>query len=108
MSNEIPRRAHIDRLTPAETAIREAVVAVEAAGCDVRLTRVVVKLQEARDMMADFVDGIPAIEDRCVARAIVNGTDQGRCARPRDHVELEHLSKYQVSLLPSVDGDAKR
>lgn len=103
MSNEIPRRARIDLLTPAETAIRDAVGAVEAAGCDVRLTRVVVKLGEARDMMADFVDGIPAIEDRCVGRALENGADQGRCARPRDH-DGEHMSKHRVSLLPSEGG----
>jgi predicted RNase H-like nuclease (RuvC/YqgF family) len=56
--NEIPRRAYIDKLTPAETAIREAVLAVEAMGADVRLTEAVILLGKARDRVADFVDGI--------------------------------------------------
>ncbi len=59
MSNDIPRRARIDLFTPAEKAIWEAVQAVEAAGCDVRLTNAVIKLQEARGLVADYVDGLP-------------------------------------------------
>lgn len=59
MANEIPRRIRIDLFTPAERAIYDAVQAVEAAGCDVRLTHAVNKLQEARALVADFVDGVP-------------------------------------------------
>ena len=60
--SEIPRRACLWLLTPPEKAIREAVVAVEAAGCDVRLTRAVMALSDAQAWVADFVDGVP-VED---------------------------------------------
>lgn|GEM_PF-1348155 len=56
--NEIPRRIRIDKLTPAELAIRDAVLAVEAAGCDPRLTDAVVLLGQAKEKVADFVDGV--------------------------------------------------
>lgn len=54
----IPRRICVDRMTPAELAIREAVLAVEAAGADPRLTDAVVLLHQARERVADFVDGV--------------------------------------------------
>lgn len=59
MSYEPPRRIRIDLFTPAEKAIWDAVQAVEAAGCDVRLTNAVILLGKARDLVADFVDGVP-------------------------------------------------
>jgi hypothetical protein len=52
----IPRRIRVDLMTPAELAIREAVIAVEAAGCHPRLTDAVILLGQARDAVADFVD----------------------------------------------------
>lgn len=55
-----PRRLDVERMTPAEKAIQDAIGAVEAAGADQRLTRAVEKLVEARDLVADFVDGVGA------------------------------------------------
>ena len=55
---EISRRNRIDLNTPAELAIRAAVDEVERAGADLRLTDAVVLLGEAREAVADFVDGI--------------------------------------------------
>ena len=52
------RRRDITRMTPAELAIREAILAVEAVGADVRLTEAVILLVDARERLADFVDGI--------------------------------------------------
>ncbi|HQR18028.1 MAG TPA: hypothetical protein PK948_06640 [Gemmatimonadales bacterium] len=52
------RRNDILQATPAEAAIRAAMVAVEALPADTRLTDAVVKLQEALDRVADFVDGV--------------------------------------------------
>lgn len=54
----IPRRVRLDQSTPAETAIRGALRAVEDLPPDVRLTDAVVLLQAARESVADFVDGI--------------------------------------------------
>lgn len=55
----IPRRCFVDRMTPAELAIREAMRIVEEMGADVRLTRAVILLGKAQDAVADFVDGVP-------------------------------------------------
>lgn len=58
----IPRRDRLDLHTPAELAIRDAVDAVEAAGAHPHLTKAVVLLAEARNAVADFVDGVPVSE----------------------------------------------
>lgn len=55
---EIPRRIQLDRFTPAERAIYDAVQAVEAMAADVRLTDAVILLQAARDSVADYIDNI--------------------------------------------------
>jgi len=55
-SEKLPRRIRLDKHTPAEKAITEAMNAVEEAGCDVLLTEAVVMLAEARDKVSDFVD----------------------------------------------------
>lgn len=57
---EIPRRAMLEQFTPAERAIYDAVALVEEMGADVRLTKAVVLLGQARDAVADFVDNVPA------------------------------------------------
>lgn len=54
--DDVPRRCRVDLMHPAELAIRNAVLAVEEIGCDVRLTEAVILLQEARDKVADYVD----------------------------------------------------
>jgi methionine synthase I (cobalamin-dependent) len=56
--NEIPRRMRVDMYTPAELAIREAILAVETAGADPLLTDAVVLLDQAKAKVADFVDGV--------------------------------------------------
>ena len=57
--NKIPRRIDINRYVPAETAIREAILRVEAMPADVRLTDAVVLLSRAKDKVADFIDAAP-------------------------------------------------
>lgn len=68
MTTEIPRRARIDLMTPAELAIREAIIAVESLPADPRLTNAVTLLDKAQRHVADFVDGAPtALERSCLA-----------------------------------------
>lgn len=55
--DNIPRRICLDRMTPAELAIYNAVEAVERVGADILLTEAVILLQQARDKVADYVDG---------------------------------------------------
>ncbi len=56
----IPRRWYRDKMTHAELATAIAVEAVEEAGCSEHLTRAVILLEQARDAVADHVDGLPA------------------------------------------------
>ena len=57
--NEIPRRSDIYRLTLPERAIDKAMLAVELAGTDDRLTEAARLLGVTKDLVADFVDGVP-------------------------------------------------
>jgi hypothetical protein len=52
----IPRRSRIDLYSPAETAIREAMLAVEATGAHPLLTQAVILLEEAKDKVADYIE----------------------------------------------------
>lgn len=54
--NGVPRRCRIDLYTPAEHAIREAMLAVEAAGAHPLLTDAVVLLAQAKAKVADYVE----------------------------------------------------
>lgn len=54
--SDVPRRCRMDLMVPAEVKIREAILAVEEMGADSRLTDAVVKLAEAKNSVADFVD----------------------------------------------------
>lgn len=57
-TDNIPRRAHIDQWCPAELAIQNAMRVVEEMPADVRLTEAVILLGQARDRVADYIDGI--------------------------------------------------
>lgn len=57
-NNEIPRRIRLDLYTPAELAIRNAMQVIENMPADIRLTHAVSKLQQAKELVADFIDGV--------------------------------------------------
>ena len=73
MSIDYLRRIHVDRMTPAELAIRAAMRAVEEAGAHPHLTAAIELLAHARDEVADFVDGVPPV----VLQVITDGLDFG-------------------------------
>jgi len=50
------RKNRLDLMTPAEIAIYKAMEEVEKMEADVRLTNAVIKLQEARDEVAAYID----------------------------------------------------
>ena len=56
MTNTIPRRAYINKMLPAELAIRTAVDAIEEMGADILLTDAVILLQQAQSKVADYID----------------------------------------------------
>ena len=51
-----PRRNQVDKMTPAELAIYNAIRAVDQSGADPKLTDAIRKLQEAFELVADFTD----------------------------------------------------
>lgn len=57
-ATETPRRIDLLRMTSAESAITAAMAEVERMPADVRLTDAVLLLNQARDKVADFVDGV--------------------------------------------------
>jgi hypothetical protein len=56
MIDGFPRRSRIDHYTPAESAIRAALLAVEEMGAHTLLTEAVVLLSDAQSKVADFVE----------------------------------------------------
>lgn len=53
----IPRRARLNLFSSAEKAIWDATQEVEKMGADVRLTDAVILLGQAREKVADYIDG---------------------------------------------------
>lgn len=51
------RRNDINLQSKAEKAISDAMIEVEKAGADDKLTNAVVLLSRARDLVSDYVDG---------------------------------------------------
>lgn len=54
---DFPRRNRVDCFTAAEMKIRSAMLLVEGMGADERLTKAVTLLGEAKNAVADYVDG---------------------------------------------------
>lgn len=54
--SEIPRRNRVDKMKPAELAIRKAMSEVEEMGADSRLTDAVILLDKAQKKVADYID----------------------------------------------------
>lgn len=55
-NNQFPRRSRLDLCEPAELAIYKAMQEVEKMGADVKLTEAIIKLQEAKELVADYID----------------------------------------------------
>lgn len=57
-SNEPPRRINLQTMHEAEKAILNAMQEVEKVGASTGLTNAIVRLQEARNLVGDFIDGV--------------------------------------------------
>lgn len=55
-SDELPRRNDLGRMNPTELLIVDAMYAVEAMPADQRLTQASTLLQQAKDLVSDYVD----------------------------------------------------
>lgn len=55
--DEAPRRCYLDKMLPVERAIYDAAQLVEEMPPDTRLTAAINHLTDARNLVADFIDG---------------------------------------------------
>ena len=99
------RRIDVSRLSPAELAIRNAMLAVEDVGADPLLTDAVNLLQQARDKVADYVDrklaGGAIYKPR--ARALVFDTED--IAVNKDEIMVKELiDRIQTRTAMIVDA----
>lgn len=62
--DEILRRHRLDLNTTAELAIYNAIQEVEKIAADKKLTDAVLKLNEARNLVADFIDEHPDVVEK--------------------------------------------
>jgi hypothetical protein len=60
-SSPFSRRTRLNLMSPAEVAIYNASLEVEKAGADRRLKAASIKLQEARSLVADYIDNVNPI-----------------------------------------------
>lgn len=60
--HEYSRRTRLDLMSPAEVAIYNAMLEVEKAGADRRLTMASIKLQEAKNFVADYIDNVKPLD----------------------------------------------
>jgi hypothetical protein len=58
-SDDIPRRRRMDRMTSAEKACLNAISEIEQAGCHPKLTAAQLLIEQAQNLVADFVDSRP-------------------------------------------------
>lgn len=70
MSDALPRRVQQEKLTAAERLIHDAVGEVNAMGADLRLTDAETLLTRARNLVADFVDGVTPQRDSVIGPRI--------------------------------------
>ena len=56
MNNTLSRRSKLYFNVQTELTINKAINEIECLGSDVRLTNAQIKLQEAKDLISDFVD----------------------------------------------------
>jgi hypothetical protein len=55
-NNEVPRRNNLALFKPSEIAILKAMAEVENMGADPTLTEAIIKLQEVRKIISDYID----------------------------------------------------
>ena len=88
MPYHAPRRCDMLRWVPAEKAIYDAAQVVEGMPADTRLTMAVTRLGEAREFVADYVDGAkPIIDEKQAADMALNDAIRKYTQRMRPFLE---------------------
>lgn len=93
--SNIPRSIQIDKMVPAELAIREAIHVVEEAGADTLLTEAVILLGRAQEKVAEFVDRAPS--SSAIARS-------ARITELRNKRNREHDCRFEVPMIAGTSG----
>jgi len=97
---DIPRRSRLDQNTPAELAIRGAMLAVEQAGGSPALTEAVTLLAQAKDAVADHVEGVER-KPKALAGLPVSGY------QPQSEAKVALVNEFKADeerLLRKVDA----
>lgn len=83
MTDELPRRCFIDKMSPAELAIRAAILKVEELPADTLLTEAVVLLSQAQTKVADYIDRAePSVQAlNTIAQANVTAAEEAQNKR---------------------------
>ena len=71
--SEPNRRNRLDLNTPAELAIYNAMVEVEKCGASESLTKAVTLLQDAKNALADHIEGFPPSEEKKEIKPPIEG-----------------------------------
>lgn len=107
----IPTRMDRQWHTPAETAIREAMLAVEAAGASPALTDAITLLGKARDRVADHVEERPApVGQRAMPHAerrlllLIAAWVSAQMAHAGDHHHEDEIDRAAHEILDANPG----
>lgn len=94
VTKDLPRRCHLELLSPAEWAIRNAMLQIEKLPADVRLTDAVVLLMTAQAKVADYIDS----EGVCIGEPCWRNPDTGYmeyCKRHEEEIADLAMGKHE-------------
>jgi hypothetical protein len=121
---EILRRSRLDLNEPVELAIHNAMMEVEKAGADVRLTQATILLSQAKNLVADYIEKKPIenedakVKPRIELKAFAFQVEQMRMAQTRledllngssreSDQAITHIKEMKRQLERVVDGSVK-
>lgn len=109
--NQVPRRNQLNLNTAEELAIYELVQQIEKLPADVRLTNVIIKLAEAKALLADYIDGIEIVAETDIPQPTVLTLGQKRVLKsfnPSNNQTVERLKDLgaeMIDIVQSLRGD---
>lgn len=107
--DEVTRRNRLDLCTPAEKAIYEATYEIEKIGADVRLTEAQNLLDKARNLIADYIDNVPAPAAPDKGEELLQKSDKiTEDAKAKLDVKLQQIIDRDYSVEKSEGEEAAR
>lgn len=85
---EFPRRNDLQRLKPAELAIYNVMQMIEEMPADPRLTDVQIKLDEVKNLLADYIEAPSCIRCGSYDTEQCGGEDEFSCNNCGQYIEI--------------------